>query len=223
MTEVKRRAPHPEWVQMYRQGIPSPKIAAEAGAAESTVRYHLHLAVQAEPAIREEHKAAAGSVTRNSPAGFRNMKDVVALYVEEGRLPSTHSGSARERAAAVWLHRRRQEAAEGHLSPIYKEGLSIIPGWDRPSTRKADDEARWHQRLTEVVMYRAEGKDWPRHKQADTERERLLGVWLHSQRIKYRRSELDQDKEAVLNTVLPGWPTGRKRAGRFTRVGRSDA
>jgi transposase len=141
MTEARRKAPHPEWVQMYRQGIPSPKIAAEAGAAESTVRYHLHLAVQAEPSIREEHKAASGTVTRNSPAGVRNMNDIIAFYKAERRLPSTHSASSRDRAMAVWLHRRRQEAVDGTISPIYKEGLSVIPDWDRPSTRKADDEA----------------------------------------------------------------------------------
>lgn len=136
---------------MYRQGIPSPKIAAEAGAAESTVRYHLHLAVQADPSLREEHKAATGTVTRNSPAGVRNMNDTIAFYQAEGRLPSTHSASARERAMAVWLHRRRHAADQGTLSPIYKEGLSVIPGWDRPSTRKADDEARWHHRLAELT------------------------------------------------------------------------
>ncbi|MGM9474215.1 hypothetical protein ACS5PJ_19680 [Pseudarthrobacter sp. YS3] len=59
MTTAKRRAPDPEWVLMYRQGIPSPKIAAGAGAAASTVRYHLHLAIQVDPGLRDEHKAAA--------------------------------------------------------------------------------------------------------------------------------------------------------------------
>jgi hypothetical protein len=206
---------------MYRQEIPSPKIAAEAGVAESTVRYHLHLAVQTDPSIREEHNAANGSVPRNSPAGVRNMKDTIAFYEAEGRLPSTHGVSARERAMGVWLHRRRQDAAQGTLSPIYGEGLSVIPGWDRPSTRKADDEARWRQRLSELITYRAGGKDWPRHKKADNEQERVLGVWLHSQRIKDRRGELDQDKEALLNTSLPGWRTGRKRAGRFTKAASS--
>jgi hypothetical protein len=46
---------------MYRAGIPSPKIAINKGMAESTVRYHLHLAVQAEPQLRIEHKAALGA------------------------------------------------------------------------------------------------------------------------------------------------------------------
>jgi hypothetical protein len=94
---------------------------------------------------------------------------------------------------------------------MHKTGLSVIPGWDRPSTRKAGDEARWHQRLAELTTYRAAGNDWPRHKQAETEQERLLGVWLHTQRIKHRRNELDQNKESQLNTLLPGWRDGRTR------------
>jgi hypothetical protein len=57
----------------------------------------------------------------------------------------------------------------------------------------------------------AAGNDWPRHKGTYTEDERLLGMWLHIQRMKYRRNELDQDKESQLNTLLPGWPDGSTR------------
>jgi hypothetical protein len=57
----------------------------------------------------------------------------------------------------------------------------------------------------------AAGNDWPRHKKADTEEERALGMWLHIQRMKYRRDELDQDKKAQLNMLLPGWRDGRTR------------
>ena len=44
MKQIKRPAPNPEWVQMYRLGIPTPKISAGAGVAETTVRYHLAIA-----------------------------------------------------------------------------------------------------------------------------------------------------------------------------------
>jgi hypothetical protein len=39
------------------------------------------------------------------------------------------------------------------------------------AARKADDEARWHERLAEVIELAA-GNDWPRHMKADTEQER---------------------------------------------------
>ncbi len=130
MTHAKRSAPEPEWVQMYRQGIPSPKIAAIAGAPESTVRYHLHLAVQAEPDVRTAHKAALGTVTRISTTGLQNLVDVVAFCEAKGRLPTTGGKNARERALGVWLHRRRQDAAAGTLAPAYREALGNIRGWE---------------------------------------------------------------------------------------------
>jgi hypothetical protein len=51
---------------MYRQGIPASKIAAAAGAAATTVRYHLQIAARAEPSIRNEHKAALAPVAHKS-------------------------------------------------------------------------------------------------------------------------------------------------------------
>lgn len=90
MTEAKRPAPHPEWVRLYRQGIPSPAIAAAADVAKSTVRYHLHIAAQADPSIRDEHRAAAGAPGQPSGAGLRNMENIIALYKTEARLPLIH-------------------------------------------------------------------------------------------------------------------------------------
>ena len=211
MTEVKRPAPDPEWVQMYRQGISSPAIAAAAGVGKSTVRYHLQIAAQADPSLRDEHRAAAGAPGRPSGAGLRNLENLIALYKTEGRLPSFRSKSPGERKLTVWLQRRRQDADRGALSPIYAEGLKAIPGWDQQPSRKTRDEARWRQRLAELRGYMAAGNDWPRHKRTDSEQERTLGIWLHIQRMKHRSRELDQDKETQLNTVLPGWREGRTR------------
>lgn len=51
MTGLKRSAPDPEWVQMYRQGNTTPKIPAGSGVAETTVRYHFAIATRREPSI----------------------------------------------------------------------------------------------------------------------------------------------------------------------------
>lgn len=197
---------------MYRQGLTPAKIATTAGAGQSTVRYHLALAAAAEPSIRDEHRAAARppSVTRVTAAGLKNLNDTTALYKAEGRLPSTKSPSERERALAVWLLRRRQDNDRGILSPTYQHGLQEIPGWEQ-RTRKTDDEKRWNQRLLELGAYMAAGNDWPLHRETATEEERVLGMWLHIQRMKYRRGELVQDNEAQLNAMLPAWRIGRVR------------
>ncbi|MGO4188561.1 helicase associated domain-containing protein [Pseudarthrobacter sp. TAF60_1] len=212
MPEQKREAPHPEWVQMYRQGLTTTKIAATMGAAQSTVRYHLAIAAAAEPFIRDDHRNASrkAPATRVTLAGLQNLHDTIALYKAEGRLPSTKSPFTRERALATWLLRRRQDHDQGTLSPTYSDGLKQIPGWEQ-RTRKDDDEKRWNQRLHELTTYMAAGNDWPRHKKTGSEEERLLGMWLHIQRMKYRRDELDQNKKAQLNRLLPGWRDGRTR------------
>jgi hypothetical protein len=197
---------------MYRQGLTTAQIAATAGAAQSTVRYHLAIAAATEPTIRDDHRNAARPTpsTRVTAAGLQNLHDTIALYRAEDRLPSTKSPSARERALAMWLTRRRHDHDHGTLSPTYRNGLQKITGWEQ-RTRKDNDEARWNERLRELIDYMAAGNDWPRHKKTDTEEERAIGMWLHIQRLKYRRNELDQDKETRLNTLLPGWRDGRTR------------
>jgi hypothetical protein len=205
----RRTAPHPEWVQMYRQGVHARQIAALAGVGVRTVRYHLRIASQADPVLRKEYKAAAGPIQRIPGSGVRNMNDVIALYVAEGRFPSTHAASARERALAVWLYRRREEAQKGTLPDLYREGFRAIPGWEQRPPPSVRHETRWNQRLSDVAAYLAAGNNWPRHKSSDSEQERVLGVWLHVQRIYYRNGKLRADRETKLNTVLPGWKEGR--------------
>jgi hypothetical protein len=215
MMKERRTAPDPEWVQMYRQGIPSPMIASGAGAAESTVRYHLRLAAQEDPGLRAAHKAAVGRFGRPTSAGVQNLNDTIAFYEAEGRLPTTGGKTMRERSLGVWLHRRRQDAAAGTLSPAYREVLDAIPGWHQLSTRQADNDARWSQRLAELADYLSAGHDWPRHKDTDTEQERVLGVWLHVQRISRRQKTLSPDRDAQLDTVVPGWIAGRAKLRKY--------
>lgn len=193
-------------------------IALGAGMAEATVRYHLAIAAKLEPSIRDGHRMAAPKPPRITASGRKNLEEVLALYRAEGRVLSAKSASVRERALGLWLHRRRQEAAQGILLPIYADALKAIPGWDQGSTKKADDEARWKQRLTEVATYRAHGNDWPRHSKTDVPQERLLGVWLHVQRIKYRAGRLDPAKEGQLDAVIPGWRQGRAHTGGRGRI-----
>lgn len=214
MTQARRSAPDLEWVQMYRQGIPTSKIAAWAGAAETTVRYHLQIAARVDPAIRVEHKAAlAPPAPRTSAAGLQNLADVLAFHQSQSRLPVNHGKTARERALAGWLANRRRQYEEGTLSRTYRDALAVIPGWHKPSTRKAEDNQRWQHRLEELQRIRDTGGDWPRHQKTDDPHERTLGVWLHGQRIDYRAGKMDAAKEEKLNKLLPGWREGRGHRG----------
>lgn len=217
MGQIKRRAPYPEWVLMYQKGIPAAKIAAVTQVAESVVRYHIAIAAKQDPGLRGEHHAALPPIPAEvTEAGQRNLEDILAFYAAEGRLP-VNGRTARESTLAGWLTRRREQAAAGSLSPAYAQGLDRIPGWRDQPTKRDADAARWKQRLAEVTAYLAAGNDWPRHNKTEDHEERVLGVWLHTQRMDYRAGKLTPAKETRLNEVIPGWRQGRQRRGANSR------
>ncbi|MBT2546860.1 helicase associated domain-containing protein [Arthrobacter sp. ISL-65] len=69
-----------------------------------------------------------------------------------------------------------------------------------------------------LVAYRDAGNDWPRHKAVITGDEHDLGIWLHLQRSKLRRGELDEAKTQTLDEAVPGWRNGRQRGWRPKRI-----
>ena len=203
---------------MYRLGLSRKRIAALVRAEPDAVGYHLVIARRQDPGLESEHQAAAGAapVPGPSPRDLARMDEVLAWIAARGWLPGARSTDRAERSMARWLSLRRREAADGTLAPAYSEGLARVPGW-RVNRREAEDEGRWHDRLAQLVAFREEGNDWPRHRKADSDREHTLGVWIHTQRYKRRRGELDPDKGALLDAAVPGWQTGRTR-GRHPRV-----
>jgi hypothetical protein len=211
-------APKAEWVLMYRGGLTRTRIAVLTGAAASTVGYHLAVARAADPGLETAHEEAlAGKTPRVSAHGLERMQELLAVVQETGQYPSPRAETAAERSLGVWLERRRREAAEGTLAAEYREGPGVLPGW-QGAPRAVSDEARWQDRLAALVTYRAAGYDWPRHKATVTGEEHELGVWLHTQRYKHRRGELDPAKAQLLDESVPGWRTGRQR-GRKPQAG----
>ncbi|MFE4835312.1 helicase associated domain-containing protein [Arthrobacter sp. NPDC056691] len=210
-TRRRTAAPNAEWVLMYRGGLTRPRIAALTRAPSSTISYHLTVALAADPGLQAAHEQAAGTpAPQVSVLGLARMRELVALVQETGRYPTRTAVDAKERMVASWWERRRRDAAAGTLAPAYRDGLAVLPDWQRPP-RSVADEARWQDRLTALVRYRAAGNDWPRHKAVAAGEEHDLGVWLHVQRQKARRGELEPNKARTLDELLPGWRTGRQR------------
>jgi hypothetical protein len=69
-------------------------------------------------------------------------------------------------------------------------------------------------RLAELVDFRQEGNDWPRHHDYASERQHSLGVWIHAKRYKRRRRDLDPVKIKLLDDAVPRWKSGRIRGRR---------
>jgi len=203
-----RHAPDPEWVLMYRHGLSRKRIAALVRAAPATVGYHLAVGRRQDPGLETAHQAAAG--TALSPAATARMEEIIAWISAQGRFPRSNSQNLGERSMGAWLGQRRHEAADGTLHPVYRNGLARVPGWDT-NARAAADAARWHDRLGQLVRFRAEGNDWPRHRGYASEQEHTLGVWIHSQRQSHRNGNLDPDRVRLLDDDAPGWRAGRGR------------
>jgi hypothetical protein len=206
-----RRAPDTEWVLMYRLGLSRQRIAALVRAEPAAVGYHLVIARRKDPGLEAGHQAAAGAAPVPCPSptdlpAWRSFSWVSA----EGRLPHGRSGDRGERSMARWLSGRRREAAEGTLDPAYSGGLARVSGWVE-NRRKVEDQSRWHERLAVLVDFRLEDNNWPRHHDYDSEREHTLGVWIHAQRSKRRRGELDLLRVKLPDDAAPGWQAGRTR------------
>ncbi|MGO4806549.1 helicase associated domain-containing protein [Arthrobacter sp. 2MCAF15] len=205
-----RRAPDAEWVLMFRLGLSRKRIAELVRVHPAVVGYHLVIARRRDLELEAAHQAAAGAITGRSPRSLARMEEVIAWIAAESRLPRGHSENRGERSMARWLSERRREAAEGTLDPAYRDGLARVPEW-ADNHRAAADEARWHHRLAQLVDFRHEGHDWPRHHDYDSEREHTLGVWIHQQRYKRRRGDLDPARIRLLDESVPGWQAGRTR------------
>ncbi len=217
----RRSAPYWEWVEMYRRGILPSRIAVLCSAPVTTVRYHLQVAKKSEHGLEAEHAAALPEPVKPSAVVLQMVQDVVAFYRAEGRLPSGHAKSPQETTLGRWLYLRRRESQKGTLSPTVRDGLDVIPGWGLASKREAEDEARWQKRFQQVKDLRDAGGEWPRHQKTPDADERVLGVWLHGQRINYNQGKLAPEKEALLNEHLPGWRDGRPRGRRPRRTPQS--
>jgi hypothetical protein len=190
-------APNTEWVLMYRGGLTRSRIAALTRAPAATVGYHLAIARAADPGLQAAHVNAASMQPHVSVQSLARMHQLVAMVQETGRYPSRTAPTAEERTLAAWLERRRHDAAAGTLAPVYRNGLAVLPGWQRPP-RPVADAARWQDRLSALIRYRAAGHDWPRQKA--------------------HHGDLDPAKAQALDEMLPGWRAGRQR-GRKPRNG----
>ncbi|MCU1532996.1 MAG: helicase-associated protein [Arthrobacter sp.] len=202
-----RRAPDAEWVLMYRLGLSRQRIAALVAVPPAVVGYHLAIARRQDPGLEAGHQAGAAPIPCPSPRDLARMEEVIAWISAAGRLPHGRSGRTADGAVAV---RASARSRRGTLDPAYSEGLARVPGWAE-NRREAADEARWHDRLAELAVFREEGNDWPRHHDYDSEREHTLRVWIHAQRYKRRRDELDPVKVKLLDDAVPGWQAGRTR------------
>lgn len=75
--------------------------------------------------------------------------------------------------------------------------------------RKELERKRWQERLVELHDFKVRYGTWPRFRNAVSEAERILGVWLHGQRQKASRDGLSARELQALDAAATGWNTWR--------------
>lgn len=67
------------------------------------------------------------------------------------------------------------------------------------------DDSRWHERLEQVVAFRAEHGFLPSQTPAAPVTERRMSYWLSAQRSDAAALALPRERQEWLDTSLPGW------------------
>lgn len=203
------RSAHPEWDLMYRKGLTVRQIADLCGAVGATVASHLRVSKKLDPGIYHDHVLNRPG-QKPGRIWLQRFSELKSFQQKYRKFPSKKSDDPEVVRLARWLTDQRAKLKAGTLSPAKRERLTEIAGW-ATSQRPSVDEERWQLRLQELqVFFHREGR-WPRHRNSQSEHERMLGVWLHSRRQEASRGRLKGSSLKALNDAVPGWNTWRTR------------
>jgi hypothetical protein len=202
---------HPEWDLMYRKGLSVRQIADLCGAVLGTVDRHIRLQKLRDAGLGAEHEANRPVKAR--PIGSlwsQNLEAVSAFHGEHGAFPTSGNDDLDTRRLARWLTLQRSRLKAGSLTPEKLRRLDDLSGWQIPQ-RPAIDEKRWQRRLAHLQAFKAEHRRWPRHRKAESDAERVLGVWLHGRRQEASEGRMSSEHQTTLDDTVPGWNTWKTK------------
>lgn len=194
---------HPDWDRLYAAGWTAREITDITGAPGSTVRRHLQVRREYDGGLLAAHEAARAAAGPQWPTATWRARyaEVQAFVRTHGRFPAS---TGDEKPLAAWLAAQRAAHKTGTLPTAHTAALNAIPGWDVSPARAAADQ-RWQERLAQLHDYVAEHGHWPRWRHHETEHERILGVWLHTQHQWRTENRLLPWRLEALDTTVPGW------------------
>jgi len=116
----------------------------------------------------------------------------------EGHSRVPHAHVEADLNLGFWVANRRRAYLEGKLQPEYVARLETLPGWSWDPVTDQFEEG------FQVLERFAEREGHARVPQAHVEEGMKLGVWVDTQRSKYRNGRLPPHDLARLE-ALPGW------------------
>lgn len=191
---------------MYRRGLSASRIAATGDVPVPKVRRALGSAKRSDQGLETEHLSNVPEETALSRRWTQRCEELTDFIARNGRLPFARGHGDVESRLARWLARQRSAASLNDLPVEKRRALAALGDWER--TPRAQNYAhRWEERLEGVAAFVAQEGRFPTYRRPSSERERLLGTWLHSQRQRAFNRQLDPDRLHSLQERLPGWNT----------------
>lgn len=196
---------HPSWDRMYASGMTVREIADFTDRPRSTVHRHLQVQEKFGQDLRAVHNAARQARGPDWPTTHwqRRYKAAQDFYAVNGKLPAAGDDEA-ETVLATWIRTQRTLHHRGDLPAILATLMDMIPNWDDSPRRTALDD-HWRERFHELQDFVAENARLPRYRGYSSERERILGVWLHTQHQARAERRLLQWRLESLEAALPDW------------------
>jgi hypothetical protein len=193
-----------EWLLMYGLGLSPERIAKLCRAELRAVRrvtarkdekdpefFHRRLVVHDQPALPRQRPRLT----------WKQSYDNLAWFVETmGRLPS-QLGSTWERQCHGFLYLQRKLHRAGSLTAEQVRLLDRIEGWFVPG-RPSD---HWPQRFGAYTAFMQEHGHQPRSDAPSGSTERVLRIWLWSQRRRLRNGTMPAERLALLDDRIPDW------------------
>lgn len=197
-----------EWVIMFRLGLTPARIADLCEVPIQNVTRALGWAKRREPRLEEEHVINAPKRSEISLRWAGRCLDLKSFVAENGRMPFAKGRDQAEVSLGRWLAKQRALAERDKLAEEERCALNAVGDWE-VTPRAHQDNLRWQVRLSELGDFVTAERRLPSHRRAASEKERLLGTWLHGQRQRALNGLLSPDQLRSLQDRTPGWNTWR--------------
>lgn len=204
-----------EWLLMYRAGLTTARIAEICHTDPRSVRSSISHLKKLTPLLEETHRKNRPVAEPTGPRFLRwtqRCEEAEHFVAINGRLPLSNAPDPMERSLANWFTAQRKKRARGTIGEARSDLLNRIPGWDTPEQRHRD-EAHWSLRLDQLAKFCAQHHRLPSVHSPLTEHERVLSVWVHSQRVLRTKNQLSAKRYTLLDEAVPEWRKDQRRRG----------
>ena len=192
---------------MYAAGINAEKIAEISEEDPEFVRRSIGWLKRKDPQLQTAHEENRTEIPRNilETRWLENCRQTAAIVTALGKIPASTRSNTAEAKAALWLATQRKMHLAGKLAAWQVKELDAIPDWAR-SARSREYEDLWTRRLKELSSFRSLYGRLPRISSPWPDaHEKVLGIWLNSQRVNLRCGQLKDDRRNLLDQSVPDW------------------